>query len=109
VLVAAAVAAASGRPVWAAVVGAGLALAYWALEALTWRRGTAVPVRAALGVALGGMALRLLLVLGGLVLVGVLARPAFATAAVSFLGAFTLYMAVRLFTYPLDSQPVRSS
>ncbi len=38
-------------------------------------------------------------VLGVLVLVGVLARPAFATAALSFLAGFTAYLGLRPFTY----------
>lgn len=89
-----------GRPVWAAALGAGLCLGYWALEALVWRRAAAVPFGAALGVALGGMVLRVALVLGVLILVGVFARPDFATAAVAFLASFSVYVGVRLFTYP---------
>ena len=89
-----------GRPVWAAALGAGLCLGYWALEALAWRRAAAVPFGAALGVALGGMVLRVALVLGVLILVGVFARPDFATAALAFLASFTVYVGVRLFTYP---------
>ncbi len=102
---AAAVAAVSGKPVWAAILGASLMLAYWVVETLVWRRGSAVPFGAALGVALGGMVLRLALVLGALVLVGLLARPAFATAAVSFLAALTVYVGLRLFTYPALAGP----
>ena len=89
-----------GRPVWAAALGAGLCLGYWALEALAWRRAAAVPFGAALGVALGAMVLRFALVLGALVLVGVFARPDFATAALAFLASFSVYVGVRLFTYP---------
>ena len=90
-----------GRPVWAAALGAGLCLGYWALEALAWRRAAAVPFGAALGVALGGMVLRFALVLGVLILVGVFARPDFATAALAFLASFSVYVGVRLFTYTL--------
>lgn len=97
---AAAVAAAAGRPAWAAALGAGLALVYWGLEALAWRRGARVPFNAALAVALGGMVLRLAAVLGVLLVVALVDRDAFATAAVSFLAAFTLYSGLRLFTYP---------
>lgn len=107
VVVAAVVAAATGRPVWAAALGAGLALAYWGLEALTWRRGARADIKAALAVALGGMVLRLTVVLGVLFAVALLDRAAFATAAVSFLAAFTLYVGLRLFTYPLPSQERR--
>ena len=89
-----------GQAVWAAALGAGLCLGYWALEALAWRRGAAVPFGAALGVALGAMVLRFALVLGVLILVGVFARPDFATAALAFLASFSVYVGVRLFTYP---------
>lgn len=89
-----------GRPVWAAALGAGLCLGYWALEALAWRRGSAVRVGAAVGVALGGMVLRFALVLGVLVLVGVFSKPDFATAALAFLASFSVYVGVRLFSYP---------
>jgi hypothetical protein len=89
-----------GQAVWAAALGAGLCLGYWALEALAWRRGSAVPFGAALGVALGGMVLRFALVLGVLILVGVFAKPDFATAALAFLASFSVYVGVRLFTYP---------
>jgi hypothetical protein len=89
-----------GQAVWAAALGAGLCLGYWALEALAWRRGSAVPFGAALGVALGGMVLRFALVLGALILVGVFAKPDFATAALAFLASFSVYVGVRLFTYP---------
>jgi hypothetical protein len=44
-------------------------------------------------------------VLAGLVVVGVLDRPSFAAAALSFLAAFTLYVLVRPFTYPTASTP----
>lgn len=89
------------RPVWAAVAGAVLCLAYWALEAITMRVGSAVPFGAALGVALGGMVLRLVFVLGVLVLVAMLWRPAFATAVFAFVASFSIYLGVRVFTFPL--------
>jgi hypothetical protein len=98
------VAAFVGQPVWAAAAGAGLALVYWALEVLTWRRARDRQ-DLALGVALGGMAVRLVVVLAGLVVIGVLDRPAFSAAALSFLSAFTLYILVRPVTYPTASTP----
>src|SRR5665647_3365964 len=61
---------------------------------------SAVPFGAALGVALGGMVLRFALVLGVLILVGVFARPDFATAALAFIASFSVYVGVRLFSYP---------
>jgi hypothetical protein len=97
---AAAVAGVSGRPVWAAALGAGLVLGYWLLEALARRRGElSASFNAAVGIALGGMVLRMFVVLGVLVLVGVLARPAFGTAAVAFLLSFSVYGALRLLTF----------
>lgn len=94
--VAAVAAAALGRPVWAALVGAALLAGYWGLEELAWRRGVRGDFADAVAVALGGMVLRIAAVLGGLVVVALLARPAFATAALSFLFCFTVYLAVRL-------------
>ncbi len=98
---AAAAAATLGRPVWAAALGAALALACWGLEALSWRRGAEAEIKAAIAVAIGGMVLRFALVLGVLLLVGLFARGALATAAISFLAAFTLYVGLRLFMYPM--------
>ena len=93
-----------GRPVWAAVAGAGLALVYWALEALTWRRARDRS-DLALGLAVSGMFIRLLVVVAGLMLIGLLDRPALLTAALSFVAAFTLYNVVRPFTYPAATPP----
>jgi len=99
-----AVAALVGQPVWAAALGAGLVLAYWAMEALTWRRARERR-DLALGLAVGGMAVRLAVVLAVLVLVGVLAREAFATTALAFLACFTVYLAVRFFMYAPLARP----
>lgn len=94
----------AGRPVWAAALGAGLVLAYWAMEALTWRRARGRR-DLALGLAVGGMAVRLAVALGVLVLVGVLARAAFATTALAFLACFTVYLGVRFFMYAPLARP----
>jgi len=91
-------AALTSRPVWAAALGAGLVLAYWGMEALTWRRARERR-DLALGLAVGGMAVRFAVALAVLVLVGLLARPAFATTALAFLACFTLYLGVRFFMY----------
>jgi hypothetical protein len=93
---AAGVAAAVGRPVWAALVGVALVAVYWALDELTWRRGVRGEFADAVAVALGGMVMRIATVIGGLVIVALLARPALSTAALSFLFGFTVYFAVRL-------------
>ena len=99
-----AVAVLAGRPVWAAALGAGLVLAFWAIEALTWRRARQRR-DLALGLAVGGMAVRFAVALAVLVLVGVLARPAFATTALAFLACFTVYLGVRAFTYAPPARP----
>ncbi len=94
------------RPVWAAVVGASLGLAYWALEAITLRVGAMVPLAASVGVALAGMVLRFVVVLGVLVLVAMLWRPEFATTVFAFVASFTIYLGVRVSTFPLVRGPV---
>jgi hypothetical protein len=98
------VAALLDKPVWAALVGGGLMLVYWGLEALTWRRARERE-GLALGLAIGGMGVRLAVVVGVLVLVGVLARPAFATAALSFMAGFTVYIGLRPLTYSAAPAP----
>jgi len=103
-----AVAALAGRPVWAAALGAGLVLAYWAMEAFTWRRARERR-GLALGLAVGGMAVRLAVALAVLVLVGVVARAAFATTALAFLACFTVYLGVRVFTYAPLTRPAGPS
>lgn len=103
-LVCVGVAALTGRPVWAAAVGAGLMLAYWGLEVLTWRRARERR-DLALGLAVGGMVVRLLVVLAGLSVVGLLARPAAGTAALSFLAGFTAYLGIRPLTYGDPTRP----
>jgi hypothetical protein len=104
ILACATVAAFVGQPVWAAAAGAGIAVAYWAIELLTWWRARDRQ-DLALGVALSGMVVRIIVVVAGLCAIGVLDRPAFPTAALSFLAAFTLYILVRPITYPTASTP----
>lgn len=94
------VAAAMGSPVWAAVLGASLALLSWSLEMLGLRRAERASFNGAVAVAVGGMVLRLAVVLGVLVVVGLLDRAAFPAAALSFLAAFTVSTGLRLFTFP---------
>jgi hypothetical protein len=98
------VAAVIGRPVWAAALGAGLVLAYWALDAAVWRRARGRQ-GLALGTAIGGMVLRLGVVLAVLLIVAMTARASFATAIICFVVVFTLYTAVRLFTFPDAGAP----
>lgn len=96
-----------GQPVWAAALGAGLVLVYWALEAVAWRSASRGTFNHAVVAAVGGAAVRMAVALVGLVLIGVLARSAFAAAALSFLAAFTVYMTVRVFTFAGEPAPTR--
>lgn len=98
------VAALIGRPVWAAALGAGLALLYWALEALTWHQARERR-DLALGLAVGGMVVRLAVVVGVLAIVGLLARAAAGTATLAFLAGFTAYMGLRPLTYTAPARP----
>jgi hypothetical protein len=102
------VAAFVGQPVWAAAAGGGLALLYWALDALTWRRARDRQ-GLALGLAMRGMALRIGVVLAGLITIAVLDRPATATAALSFLAGFTIYNLIRPITYPQATPPAEQA
>jgi hypothetical protein len=103
-LACATVAAFVGQPVWAALAGAGLVFVSWGLEVLTWRLARDRQ-DLALGVALSGMVVRLVVVLAGLVIIGLLDRPAFATAALSFVATFTVYLGVRFAVYPAPKEP----
>jgi hypothetical protein len=82
--------------VWAAAAGSGMVLVFWALEALAWRAAARGDFNHAVFAAVGGAAVRMGFVLVCLVLIGVFARPAFPTAALSFLAAFTVYLGLRL-------------
>ena len=93
-----------GRPVWAALVGAGLVLLYWGIEALTWRRARDRR-DLALGLAVGGMFVRLAVAMIVLVVIGIVDRPAFATAALAFVATFTVYMMVRPLIYSQATGP----
>lgn len=95
-----------GRPVWAAVVGAALVLAYWGLEMLAMYIGKRAPLSLAVGIALGGMLVRLTFVVGMLVVVAMLWRPEFATTVFAFVASFTVYLGVRVSTFPLARGPM---
>jgi len=105
-VVCAAVAAVTGRPAWAAALGAGLVIVYWALEAAMWKR-VGRRQGLALGTAVGGMVLRLGVILAALIAVAVLDRSAFATTVIAFVAAFTVYLPVRFLTYPDAGAPAR--
>jgi hypothetical protein len=101
IAVSAVVAAAVGRPVWAASLGAALVLAYWALELLAARLADHASIAGTVALALGGMFARFAIVLGVMVLIGFVDRPAFVDVALGFLAVYTVYMVVRLVAHPL--------
>ncbi len=95
-----------GREAWAAVLGATLVIVYWFIERTAARLGTRGSFGSALGIGLAGMAVRFAVVLGALVALGLLARPAFPEAVLSFLLAYSLYQVLRLVAHPaLAPQP----
>jgi hypothetical protein len=106
VLVSGVAALALGRAVWAGALGAVLVLAYWLLEVLAWRVAQGRP-GAAIGVALGGLAARFALIVGVFVLVGLVARDEFGTAAGAFLVTFTAYEVFRLIGRHPSETPAR--
>jgi len=109
ILACATVAAFLEQPVWAAAAGAGMVFVFWALEALAWRAAARGSFNHAVFAAVGGAAVRMGFVLVCLVLIGVLARPAFPTAALSFLAAFTVYLGVRLAAFAGESTAARGA
>ena len=94
---AAGVAAAVSATPWFAALGSFLVVVYWLIESLTMRLAGPGSFAGAMVVALAGMVLRLGVALGSLTLIGVLARDQFATAALSFLATFTVYVFLRLY------------
>ncbi len=101
-LACATVAAFLDQPVWAALLGAGLVVLYWGLEALAWRRARTGSFNRAVAAAVGGAVLRMAVVLGCLVLVGVFATAAFPVVAVAFVVSFTAYLGIRLFVFGFE-------
>jgi uncharacterized membrane protein len=95
-----------GRQAWAAALGAALVVAYWLLELLTARLGSRGSFANAVAVGLGGMVARLAVVLGALAAIGLLAKPAFPEAALSFLVTYSIYQVLRLVAHPaLSAHP----
>lgn len=81
-------------------MGAALVLLYWVVERTSARLGRRGSFVHGVVVGVAGMILRLALVLGALVGVGLLDRPAFPDAALSFLATYSLYQVVRLLAHP---------
>ena len=97
------VAAAAGRDVVTALLGALLVVVYWAIERLAARVGTRGSLQWAMAVAVVGMVLRLAIVVGGLVIIGLVNRPGFVDAVVSLVVVYTIYVGVRLWRFPVLS------
>lgn len=77
-----------------AAVGGGLVVLYWGLERLFAVLGQRGSFARGLCVGLAGMAVRLTVVVGCLVVVGLVDREGFAACSVAFLAVFTLHLAV---------------
>jgi len=95
-LVAAILAWVLGVEVWAAALGAALVLVYWGVGGLFAGLAGRAATSVAVGIGVAGMVARLTLVVGCLIAVGLLARPSFATCAVSFLAVFNVSLALNL-------------
>ena len=90
----------AGRNPATALAGALLVVAYWAVERLAARVGRDGPFGRAIAVGLGGMVVRLALVVGGLVVIGLIDRASFIEAAFSFVAVYTIYLGARLWRHP---------
>jgi hypothetical protein len=104
VVLSAVVALLAGAAVAAAAGGAALVLVVWLIERASIRLGDRGSFAHGLLVGLAGMVVRLAVVLGALVAVGVLAdRATFTAAVVSFVAAYTVYVFARLWRHPAVS------
>ncbi len=95
------VAAAAGRDVVTALIGALLVVVYWAVERLAARIGAHGTIQLAMVIGVVGMVVRLTIVVGGLVIIGLVDRPGFLDAIVSFVVVYTVYLGVRLWRFPV--------
>jgi hypothetical protein len=96
----AAIALVAGRNAATALAGALLVVAYWLVERLAARVGRDGPFGRAIAVGLGGMVVRLAIVVGGLVVIGLIDRAGFVEAAFSFVAVYTIYLGARLWRHP---------
>jgi len=98
------VAAVLGRDVVTALVGALLVVVYWLLESLTARLAAQGSIQRAMMIGAIGTISRLVVVVGGLVVVALVDRPGLVDAIVSFVVVYTVYLAVRLWRYALGAE-----
>jgi len=94
------VAALVGADVLFAVIGSVLVVVLWFIERQAARVGGRGSFNRAILVGLSGMVLRLGVAVGGLLVVALVDRPALASAAISFLATYTVYLFARLWRHP---------
>ncbi|MBM3146308.1 MAG: hypothetical protein FJ000_00265 [Actinobacteria bacterium] len=91
------VAFALGPDWWWAAAGAGLACVYASIEAAVTVLGSRLPVQRAAIIGIGGVVLRMAVVLGALFAIGLgTTREQTLAAIVAFISVFTVALAVRL-------------
>jgi hypothetical protein len=95
-----------GRSLWAALLGGALVVVYWLIERYAAKLGARGGFGTAVAVGLGGMMVRVFLVLGALTTVGILAKPAFPEAALSFVVVYSAYQVLRLLAHPVSAARV---
>ena len=91
---AALVALAAGHSPFMAAVGAALVVVYWLLQRWFTKVGMQGSVIQSAAVAVGGVAVRMMLVIIVLVSIALADRTGFLTAAITFLSVFALYYVV---------------
>lgn len=87
-----------------ALIGGLLVVVYWLIELVAARAGRDGSFARAMAVGVGGMAVRLGVVLAGLIVIGLIDRPGFIEAALSFVVVYTVYLGARLWRHPALGQ-----
>lgn len=87
-----------------ALIGGLLVVVYWLIELVAARAGRDGSFARAMAVGVGGMAVRLGVVLAGLIVIGLVDRPGFIEAALSFVVVYTVYLGARLWRHPALGQ-----
>jgi hypothetical protein len=87
-----------------ALIGGLLVVVYWLIELVAARAGHDGSFARAMAVGVGGMAVRLGVVLAGLIVIGLVDRPGFIEAALSFVVVYTVYLGARLWRHPALGQ-----
>ncbi|MEZ5124686.1 MAG: hypothetical protein R2826_00360 [Thermoleophilia bacterium] len=95
-----------GHSAWAAAAGAALVLLYWALDVVAMRIGARVKPTIAVAVGVAGSVVRLSVVVAVLVVIAFAWREALATSILAFVASLTVYLGVRVATFPLARGPV---